>query len=187
MDQFDEFGMPTEGTDEGEDQDQDELGDEGAAEGSEESNDGEPEAEDQKRVNDLMSKWQKAEAKNQKLEERLAALEAKGNEETGPDPNQWVQLMRQTARDQIYGSEPRLARYGIEPDAIEGDTPAAMQASLTNLRNLIDRIETDASNRTLKRAGLTADSRNTATQRGPKIPESDDDFEKLVAQVKGLA
>lgn len=158
-----------------------------AVEGSEESDEDGTDEGDAKRVNDLMSKWQKAEARNKKLEQRLAALEAKGSTDTGVDPQQWVQVMRQTARDQIYSSEPRLARYGIEPEAIEGDTPASMQASLTNLRNLIDRIETDASNRTLKKAGLTASAKGSAAQRGPEIPDSDEDFEKLVAQAKGLA
>jgi len=62
-----------------------------------------------------------------------------------------------------------------------------MQASLTNLKNLIDRIETDASNRTLKKAGLTASNKGTAAKRGPEIPASDEDFEKLVAEAKGLA
>lgn len=186
MDEFEELTQDLEQPEDEEDQST--ADDMEADEGSEESDDisADEGGADEKRVNDLMSKWQKEQARADKLEKRLAALEAKGNDDTAVNPQQWVEVMRQTARDQVYASEPRLARYGIEPDAIEGDTPAAMQASLTNLRNLIDRIETDASNRTLKKAGLTANSKGAAAKRGPTIPDSDDDFEKLVAQAKGL-
>ena len=184
MDEFDELTADLQ--EDEDEQDQNDTDAEEGADGSEESNEGAAEDGGTKRVNDLMSKWQKAEARNKKLEERLAALEAKGSTDTDVDPQQWVQVMRQTARDQIYASEPRLARYGIEPEAIEGDSPASMQASLTNLRNLIDRIETDASNRTLKKAGLTANAKGSAAQRGPEIPDSDEDFERLVAQAKGM-
>ena len=183
MDEFDELTADVQ--EDEDEQDQTVADDDAEVEGSEESDTDDANEGDAKRVNDLMSKWQKAEARNQKLEQRLAALEAKGTEDTA-DPQEWVGLMRQTARDQVYSSEPRLARYGIEPDAIEGDTPAAMQASLTNLRNLIDRIETDASNRTLKKAGLTANAKGSAAKRGPEIPDGDEDFEQLVAQAKGL-
>ena len=182
MDEFD-----VESQDEAEDEDQIDTEDSEDLEGSEESSDEGADDGDAKRVNDLMSKWQKAEARNKKLEERLNALESKGTEGTADDPNQWVKVMKQTARDSIYASDPRLARYGIEPDAISGDTPAEMQASLTQVKNLIDRIETDSSNRTLKKAGLTASNKGSASVKGPEIPESDEDFEKLVAQAKGLA
>jgi len=156
------------------------------AAGSEESNEAATADDgDQKRINDLMSKWQKAEAANKKLEERLAKLESQGRDDEA-NPQQWVNLMRQSTRDQIYESEPRLARYGIEPTAIEGNTPAEMRASMTNLVALIDRIETDASNRTLKKAGLTANQVGGRVEKGPSIPESDEDFEKLVAQAKGM-
>lgn len=142
-----------------------------------------------KRINDLMSKWQRAEADNQKLRRQLAAQQAQGNARPPADApgNEWITFMRQTARDQIFASEPRLARYGFEPDAISGETPAEMQAALTNLRNLIDRIETDASNRALKRAGLTPSAKGSTAERGPEIPEDDEAFEALVAKAKGLA
>ena len=156
--------------------------DDGDVDGSEESSGAEPEQGEGKRINDLMSKWQKAESRAKKAEEERDALQQKGD--GAPDPKMWVELMREQARDTVYASDPRLARYGIEPSAIDGDTPQAMQASLSTLKGLIDRIETDASNRTLKKHGLTADVKGKAAERGPVIPESDEDFEKLVEKIR---
>lgn len=183
MDQFDDLDL-------GEDQDEDQVdgddNEENAADpdGSEEgaTND----AVTTKRINDLMSKWQKADAENKRLQRQIAQQsQAQETTQGGAPGSEWVDFMRQTARDQIYASEPRLARYGFEPDAIGGGTPAEMQAALTNLRSLIDRIETDASNRTLKRAGLTPDVKGSRAERAPEIPEDDEAFEALVAKAKG--
>lgn len=155
------------------------------AEGSEESEDTEADPATEKRVNDLMSKWQKAEERNKKLEAQLkAAATPDGTPDPSSDPKVWVQYMREQARDQIYASDPRFAQYGIEPSAIEGETPDSMRASATRWGTIMDKIESDASSKSLKKAGLTAAAQGGAATKGPVIPESDEDFEALVQKAK---
>lgn len=166
----------------------DEIGtaDDDVSSGSEESTSGASDGGEAKRVNDLMSKWQRAEAQNEKLQKRLDALEAKGTTKSDA-PNDWVEVVRSTARDQIYGSDPRLKTYGIKPEAIDGNTPAEMRASFEGLKSLVDRIETDASNAALKKAGLTASQTGGTAEKVRDVPDSDEDFEKLVQATKDLA
>ena len=161
--------------------------DEDETAGSEDSAEGSSEPDD-KRVNDLMSKWQKSEARNKELNERLETLEQKGKPAgTEDNPEEWIQYMRESARDSVYASEPRLEKYGIDPSVIEGDTPASMKASLAALTGLMDRIETDSSNRTLKKAGITPDARGSAAKKAIVIPDNDEDFEAMVQKIKDQA
>lgn len=147
--------------------------------------------DDQKRVNDLMSKWQKAEARANAAEAReqvlvTAAAAAPGGTPDVGNPEQWIALLREQARDQIYRSDPRLARYGIEASAIQGGTPDQMRASLASQAVLIDRIEGQVSSDVLKKHGLNPDLKGGG--RPPTTPDitkmSEADFDALVASVK---
>ena len=186
MDEFEEI-MGEDPPVEDEDAQDEDAPDEGEADadGSEESEGTEADAPSKKRIDDLMSKWQKSEARNKKLTEQLKnAAKPDGAPDPSDDPKVWVDYMRQQTRDTIYGSDPRFAAYGIEPSAIEGDTPDSMRASATRWGTIMDKIESDASSKTLKKAGLTASAQGGAATKGPVIPESDEDFEKLVQQAK---
>jgi hypothetical protein len=140
---------------------------------------------EKKRRDDLMSKWQKAESRADKLEERLKSLETGSSNEV--DPKVWADFQRTQTREQIYTSEPRFKAYGMDPSVVEGDTPTEMQASLVRMTAIMDRIETDASNAALVNAGITPELKGKAAPREPDIPESLEDFEALVASVKAGA
>lgn len=119
-----------------------------------------PKPSDSKRINDLMSKWQAAEAKATRLETELARNKTQGGGRNGggspaPKPgDEWIEFQRQMVREQLYNSEPRFKAYGIEPDAISGQTPQEMKAAFDRQRGLVEKIETAARNAVLQEHGL---------------------------------
>lgn len=119
---------------------------------------------DGKRVNDLMSKWQSSEAEKAKLQARLDELEGQktGNggdqsakQEPSAEINEFLDLARSQARQTLYASDPRLARYGIEVTAIEGTTAKEMQDSLAKVKALLDKVEGSARTSALREHGLS--------------------------------
>lgn len=134
-----------------------------------------PPASDSKRVNDLMSKWQSAEAKAARLEAELARTKTQvpgarnsGDRQAKP-ADEWAEFHRSMARDKLFESEPRFARYGIDATAIEGATPAEMQASFNRQKALIDKIETAARNTILAEHGLIPEVAAGASERSEPV------------------
>lgn len=117
-----------------------------------------------KRIDDLMSKWQKEQAKAARLEAELARLRGTqgadtrkgGDRKTGgtSDSDSWADFHRQMVRERLYESEPRLKAYDIPLDAISGSTPEEMKASFKAQIALVDKIETKARNAALLEHGL---------------------------------
>lgn len=187
----DEFD--TDGILDGEDPEDD--GNDQVASGDDESDDS-PEGGDgdqdgaadgeEKRVNDLMSKWQQAEARAEKLERRLAALESSNAAGPQEGSEQWIRLMQDQARDQVFRSDPRLEKYGLGPSDIEGDTPEQMRSSAKRWGEIMGRIETDATNAALKKHGLSADVKGGSNAKLPDFGKmSDEDFDALIDRTKG--
>jgi hypothetical protein len=135
------------------------------ADGHDSDADSAGDSKDNKRVNDLMSKWQSAQAEVERLKAQLARgtgdkdSEKRGDGEkpkNGSSAAQdFLEYSRQMVRDQLYGSDPRLKAYGIETSSIVGDTPAEMQASFKAQVKLIERIETRARNAALIDHGIS--------------------------------
>lgn len=145
-----------------------------------------PDGKSETRINDLMSKWQKAEDRNRKLEERLAALEKGASPTDASQVAQYVQMMQEQARDQVFRSDPRFARYQLETSLIEGTTPDQMRRSAERLGAILDAIETDAQNAALKKHGLSPEVRGGEAERVPDFGKmSDEQFDAYLAKVRG--
>jgi hypothetical protein len=184
-DLFDDLGIDTD-ADSGTDSDE---GPDARAEG-ETGEDGEK-GRKRTREDDLMSKWQSEQAKNKRLEARLAALEAqsKGGDkgaEIPPDVRQWMDAARDAARERFYEMDPRLAEYGIPASSITGDTPDQMRASVKAYRDLIDSVETKARNKVLAEHGIVAESVGSSRFTSKDfVSMSDEEFDKVISQVTG--
>lgn len=143
------------------------------------------------RVNDLMSKWQRAEARAKRAEKALAATKQGGDRDAGDDMppavRQWVDAAREQAREQFHATDPRLAEYGIPSSSITGTTPDEMRASLKTYSNLIDGIETKVRRRLMTEHGLVAEQVGSSPQQDLDFASmSDAEFEKHVRAVSGL-
>lgn len=102
---------------------------------------GEPES---KRINDLMSKWQKADAENARLKRELAKSKVKNpsGDSTLLQSEELMEFAREQARNSLYATDPRLARYKIPVESIAGDTPAEMRKSLEAQIKVVAAMET---------------------------------------------
>lgn len=159
---------------------------------SDEGPDGEPAEDKDKRIRDLMSKWQKAEARAKALEAKVSkpkgAPEAAADQGAGngnPEAQQWIELMREQARETVYGSDPRFAEYGLDRGLIAGTTPAEMQASAKRLKELVDRLETNMRSSLLQSHGLSPEVKSGAPRKGKSFDSmSEDEFNKELARIK---
>lgn len=152
----------------------------------------------EKRVNDLMSKWQSAEAEKRRLKAELAELRGQagtsngGNASQGapqvdPATNEFLELAREQARSSLFNSDPRLAQYGFEVTAIEGDSAKEMQASLKRLQGVLDKVEGSARQSVMKEFGLTPEVTFGGRDKGGYDPltASDDEVLKMADRVLG--
>lgn len=116
-----------------------------------------------KRINDLMSKAQREEARANRLERELKAL--KGSDDASDDKapaaprrqaeaDGWAELLREESRKVLFSSDPRLAEYGVTPDVLVGSTPDEMRESLRREVQRIDAMESKIRNRVLVEHGL---------------------------------
>lgn len=165
------------------------------ADGHDDDADSAGDSKDNKRVNDLMSKWQKAEAENKRLRDQLAASGTQSSDKRGDGgkskdggsaANEFLEYSRQMVRGQLYDSDPRLKAYGIEASAIVGDTPAEMQASFKAQLKLIERIETRARNAALIDHGISPEIAGGSGDSEPVDFEkmSSEDFNKFYENAK---
>lgn len=148
-----------------------------------------------KRIDDLMSKWQKEEARanalQATLEEKSKAPKSKGTGADKGEPKgdpvlqQWLELAKSQARDQVFASDSRFAEYGFDPSSITGDTPEEMKASSQRLSELIDKMYSRVSSATLKKHGLSPEVKSGAPHKGKNINDmSSDEFEKYLERQK---
>jgi len=147
----------------------------------------------EKRVNDLMGKWQSEQAKAAKLQQELDAERAKASLKIAKSKTasagdkaaeEFVQFARESARKQLFDSDPRLTAYGLSPEAIVGDSIEDMKTSFKGQVELIAAIETRARNEVLSEHGL--DPRVEAGGSAGELPSflsmDDKDFEAFVAK-----
>lgn len=145
-----------------------------------------------KRVNDLMSNWQREQARANRLQAELEALKggkpAEGSKDAsaggdGQAAGEFIEFAREDARRRIFEQDARLAAYGLEASAIGGSTLAEMKASFAAQRKLIDGIESRARAAVLTEHGLDPEVVAGATERVKGIDAmSDKDFEALLAE-----
>ncbi len=159
----------------------DSQGDEGPAGASASKGEG-------KRINDLMSKWQAAEARAKKAEDALNKKGDAGGAEAGggnTELQQYIELFREQAREQAYRSDPRLAEYGIEVSSITGSTPSEMAESVKRAGALIDQMAQRIRDDVLKKHGLSPEVTSKPTGGRKSFDQmSDEEFEKELARAK---
>ena len=100
----------------------------------------------EKRINDLMSKWQKAEARAVAAEARLSVVESPPDddeeEEASPsEPSGWLRVARENAISQVYKADPRFERYGITQEFFDGADPDSLRDVASELSALINTVE----------------------------------------------
>ncbi len=143
-----------------------------------------------KRISDLTSMWQKAEARAKALEAKTSKKDADGAKSgsaNSGEGQQWIQFAQTQARDQIFASDPRFAELGLDRSSIAGTTPAEMQESGKRLMDLLDTIETTLTTSILKKHGLSPEVKGAAPAGGKRKgydEMSDEDFEKELARAK---
>lgn len=157
-----------------------------------------PPKDESKRINDLMSRAQKAEARADKAEKALEASAAKdqGQRSEGQAPakdgdadptrEEWISAQREFLRERALNSDARFEEYGIGLDDLTGDTPAEIKASVKRFQTLIDAVETKARTRLLQEYGLNPEIAGQAMD--PKVDidgMSESDFNKLVDKARG--
>lgn len=145
---------------------------------------GEPKPDDKsdKRISDLQSKADAAEARANKAEKALTALN-KGTGSGSNDPAQaaLMQELREASLDAVFGDHPELKKYGINRSLVEGSTRAEMREAAASLVGLIKSVETKARNAVLAEHGIKAEPAG-ATREKPQDYGSmkDEDFLKLL-------
>lgn len=167
-------------------------------ESTEESEDGEQPPEESKagtddgvdkRVRDLQSKADAAEARANKLEKLLAKSSDSGESDSAgsndPDRAALLQELREASLDAVYGEFDLLKDYGIDRALIEGTTRTQMRESAAQLVGLIKGVETKVRNKVLREHGLKAEPAG-ATRQPPKnwAEMSSEDFQKELERVK---
>jgi hypothetical protein len=142
-----------------------------------------------KRINDLMSNFNREQARANAAEAKLKALESgqagdAGDTSNSSDADEFREFARENARTTLFNSDPRLAEYGLAPDDIAGTTLTEMRASMKKHLKLVDGIEGRARNRILAEHGLDPD---VATGQGTEKPVSfstmsDKEFNDFIAE-----
>lgn len=177
----------------GQDTGDDDADDDGADDADGDDGDSDPKADPKvdKRISDLQSKADKAEARANKLEAQLQKAlggSDKGGEQESKDPERaaLMQELREASLDAVWGEFPELKTYGIDRALVTGATRAEMRESATGLVALINSVATKAKNQTLREHGIKAEPAG-ATRQPPKDYRSmkPEDFEKEIARAKG--
>lgn len=149
-------------------------------------------SKDSKRINDLMSRAQKAEARAEKAEKTLKAAGSKSSDADAgnaappavipPEIAQWLETAKDAARERIYNADTRFAKYGLDLALVDGEKPDEMRSAASRLSATIDVIESKVRNEVLVEHGLTpaAAGGSTAPKMGDIATMSDEEFEKLV-------
>lgn len=170
-------------TDDQADDQTDDSADDSADDSTDDSaNDQKPDPKVDKRIKDLQSKADAAEARANKAEKALAAL-GKGDKAGSNDPAQaaLMQELREASLDAVFGEFADLKKYGIDRSLIEGSTRAEMRESATAIVGLVKAIATKVRNETLSEHGLKAEPAG-ATRKPPVdyASMSDEEFAKLL-------
>lgn len=140
-----------------------------------------------KRVADLMSKWQKAEARAQKAEAALnktGGKQTKGKKSQSDFLSEFEQFAREDARQRLFNGDPRFAKYGLEADVIRGESFEEMRASAAAQAKMLDSLESRIRNEVLAEHGLEAGISGASAGRESNLPDfgsmSEEDFEKFI-------
>lgn len=142
-----------------------------------------------KRIRDLQSKADKAEARANQLEKLLAKASGPGEGDTqgsnDPDRAALLQELRDASLDAVYAEFAELKDYGIDRSLIDGRTRSEMREAAAQLVGLIKGVETKVRNRVLRENGIKAEPAGSTRSQPKNWSEmSKEDFEKELERVK---
>jgi seryl-tRNA synthetase len=143
-----------------------------------------------KRIRDLQSKADKAEAERNKLKKQLdemvAAAKEKDEDEVPPQVREWLLAAKKRTSGTLYESDSRFKEYGLDPAFISGSTPAEMQERAEALSKLVTQIEGEARNKVLTEHGFSPEPA-TSERSEPKNYRtmSSEEFNKEVEKALG--
>lgn len=145
---------------------------------------------EKKRLRDLQSakdketaRANKAEAALKKMTESLKPGAGKPEGSVPPEVQKWLDAAKEGTRTRLYESDPRFKEYGLPRSLIAGDTPEDMEASATQLKRLVAKVESRVRESVLKEHGFAE-----APSGSTKLPKRDygnmstEDFEKVLRQ-----
>lgn len=121
-----------------------------------------------KRYNDLMSKWQKAEARAKKLQSVIDGKDS-GTQTSGapasvkddPKLKAWLDEAAADVAERAYRSDPRFEQYGISASEFRGESPDEIRNKVKQTRDLIEKMETRIRNAVLSEHGLSPEVGST--------------------------
>jgi len=159
----------------------------GADDGADGSADDSKAGSGDKRIRDLQSRADAAEARANKAEQALQKALSRGEDKgSGPkDPEREALLseLREASLDAVFGENPELKAYGIDRSLIEGRTRAEMRESASALVTLIKAVETKAKNKALAEHGIKPEPAGSSRSQPKNYAEmSDEDIEKEIAR-----
>jgi len=136
-----------------------------------------------KRIRDLQSKADAAEARANKAESALKKSSVADKGTAGPDVATQALMsdLREASLDAIYGENPLLKQYNIDRSFIEGSTRAEIRENAASVVGLIKSVSTKVRNETLAENGLSAPAAGSA--RKPPVDYGsmqDEEFLKLL-------
>ena len=175
-------------SDDDEDLDSDESEkDDGAAEADAETGAKPPESSGDKRLRDLQSRADKAEAKANKLQKQLEQVQSGASAQSESDPSvppevrMWLDAAQDRLRDQLYAGDARFAEFGFPASLIQGKTPVAMRESAKELSGLMDTLETKVRDKVLREHGIQPVPMAGERTRGKSVEKmSTEEFKQYV-------
>jgi len=191
--EFDELDLDSEELedDDTESADADSAVDDALPDSKAKSKPGGPKSPD-KRINDLMGKWQAAEARSNTLKSQLEQVVRSGGDTRAkpvqgglpPEVQAWLTAVRDAEIDRVYGSDPRFESYGIDRGDLVGESPDEIRASADRYKKLLDQIETKAKNEVQRQFGIIPDM--GGSRRGPQKDLSSLNSADFLKELDGL-
>lgn len=125
-------------------------------------------------------------ARANKLQKELDSLKAASAKDAGaqgvpPQVQEWILAAQRRTREVIYDSNPKFKAYGVSPDLITGDSPAAMEASAQSLAAFVDTLEGNVRDQVLRDHGLNPEPLASTRAAGKNFKTMDTaEFNRLV-------
>jgi hypothetical protein len=100
-----------------------------------------------KRIRDLQSKADKAEARANKAEKALKAKTSSAKDETPsgadvpPEVAEWLKSTQTSFREDLFAEDKRFKQFDLDPALITGETPSEMRESQKALIEFVDKME----------------------------------------------
>lgn len=139
-----------------------------------------------KRIADLMSRAQKAEAEAAKYRKQLGLKDGRvksGDDETATqEPDEFQEYLRESAKRDIF-RESGLADFGLDVSVISGATLREMKESADRWKTVAASLASKARQEAFAEAGVTPDTGGGQPQPGKSFAEmSEKEFEEFLRE-----